>query len=697
MGRRRVNRRRNLSRAGSDITLNEGDASSDAESNTSGTVQDVQIRDSPILSDHVHMAQGNNLPTSNRFTPIEDDAEASEPRADTNQNHNRFVFPRPPNRVPEAEFTLQNPGNGDEQLTRRRSQSRESTQANTFESILKQQNMQTRAMINECVTECMTGTANLIRESMKECMMGFANMSKNNLQDLLFEVRGNNNHTTRPQLSNPPSSTPQVNASYQLSELGNQRPIMTSCIHPGPSVVTSLASLQTDSLPQNTITTTTASVPRNHNHSNALHSESTNSFDSVNMSSRLNASGTNSLQPQTNSPNSLSQDFCPKSQSVRLPPFTGNSNESWKVWHSRFTTVANLNRWDETTKLSELTQRMQGTAAEFVFDEIPIDILSSYSSLVDELDSRFKSVETNRTFKVQFSKRLQKYNESAEEYAAELKRIYDKAYPGRNPEMRRQLLLQQFLNGLKDKEAKFAVEYYKEPNSIEEAVHHVVTFLEAQQGQKSQNRHNSQRKTLRFEDDDNDDDEYDYDCKTCDRARSLILSDAQTLRKVNDTPTKNCNDSKTGSGSLDSEMLQKILTLVENTNRSSNQGYDKKGQKGQGQANTPLSYQRQNNNGQGQAQVNPMSNNAFRSNSGTRQGQGQANGQGRSHTQGQGYHAALQCYHCYEIGHIKRNCPILKAEQSQSQPIQGNRNPRPAPLTPYYGPSHGSANYIDLN
>ena len=110
-------------------------------------------------------------------------------------------------------------------------------------------------------------------------------------------------------------------------------------------------------------------------------------------------------------------------------------------------------------------------------------MLTSYESLVSELDSRFKSVETHRTFRVQFSKRMQKYDESIEGYAAELKRLYDKAYPGRNPEMRRQLLLQQFLSGLKEKEAKFAVEYYKVPNSLEEAVHHVVTYLEGNKGQ----------------------------------------------------------------------------------------------------------------------------------------------------------------------------------------------------------------------
>lgn len=125
---------------------------------------------------------------------------------------------------------------------------------------------------------------------------------------------------------------------------------------------------------------------------------------------------------------------------MKLPAFTGNSNESWKVWFSRFSTVADLNNWNDATRLSELVQSLQGTAADFVFDEIPFETISDFHSPVHELSLRFQAVETNKTFRVQFGKRTQRIGKSVEDYSAELKRIYDKAYPGRNPEMRRQLL-----------------------------------------------------------------------------------------------------------------------------------------------------------------------------------------------------------------------------------------------------------------
>ena len=91
------------------------------------------------------------------------------------------------------------------------------------------------------------------------------------------------------------------------------------------------------------------------------------------------------------------------------------------MWFSRFSTVANLNNWDDSTRLSELLQRLHGTATEFVFDEIPSEIKGNFQSLVHELSLRFKTVETNKIFRAQFGKRTQRIGESVEDYCAELR------------------------------------------------------------------------------------------------------------------------------------------------------------------------------------------------------------------------------------------------------------------------------------
>ena len=92
----------------------------------------------------------------------------------------------------------------------------------------------------------------------------------------------------------------------------------------------------------------------------------------------------------------------------------------------------------------------------------------------------------------QFSKRDQHQGEAVDEYAADLKRLYNKAHP--DPETRQEDLLRRFLNGLLDERARFQVKYVKEPKDIDDAVYEMVNFMETQRRsvpstQERKNRH----------------------------------------------------------------------------------------------------------------------------------------------------------------------------------------------------------------
>ncbi len=135
--------------------------------------------------------------------------------------------------------------------------------------------------------------------------------------------------------------------------------------------------------------------------------------------------------------------------------------------------MARLRGWNERQKLDELMPRLQGNAGEFVYEMLSAATRSSFP-----LNSRFRIIESRKTFTAQFNNRAQKQNESAQEYAADLKRLYDKAHAHRSLETRQEDLLRRFLDGLGDEKTRFHVEYIKEPNTIDEAVFEVINFQE---------------------------------------------------------------------------------------------------------------------------------------------------------------------------------------------------------------------------
>jgi len=71
----------------------------------------------------------------------------------------------------------------------------------------------------------------------------------------------------------------------------------------------------------------------------------------------------------------------------RLPAYTGT--EKWKVWINRFEAVADLHGWSRKERLSELLPRLQGTAGDFVYDQLSSRVTSFYSRLIKELENRF--------------------------------------------------------------------------------------------------------------------------------------------------------------------------------------------------------------------------------------------------------------------------------------------------------------------
>ena len=161
---------------------------------------------------------------------------------------------------------------------------------------------------------------------------------------------------------------------------------------------------------------------------------------------------------------------------MKVPAFDGK--EEWRVWVTRFETIADRLQLDEDQRLDHLLQRLEGQAATVAFTLLPPAVLHNYRDLKAELSSRFQLVETTKIFEARFTRRNQRHDESVEAYASELKMLYDRAHPQRDRRTREEDLVRRFLDGLQDEEARFEVEFHKEPTTVDEAVFNVATYLQ---------------------------------------------------------------------------------------------------------------------------------------------------------------------------------------------------------------------------
>jgi len=164
----------------------------------------------------------------------------------------------------------------------------------------------------------------------------------------------------------------------------------------------------------------------------------------------------------------------PPRAAPKLPSYSGTEN--WAVWIAKFEAIANRYHWGTDDRLDHLLPKLEGLAGEFAFTQLQPHVLNNYDLLVAEMTNRFRVIETAQSYAVKLNRRVQKHSETAEDFAADLKCLYDKAHRNRDRHTRDEDLVRRFFDGLLDQDARFAVEFNKSPNNIDEAVFHVVNY-----------------------------------------------------------------------------------------------------------------------------------------------------------------------------------------------------------------------------
>jgi hypothetical protein len=188
--------------------------------------------------------------------------------------------------------------------------------------------------------------------------------------------------------------------------------------------------------------------------------------------------------------------------------------------------------------------------------------------------------------------------------------LYDRAHGYRDRKTRDEDLVRRFLDGLYDEEARFEIDFHKEPRTIDEAVFHAVNFTQTRGGSVTdrKQKRGARRATVR-------DPEESNGCWSEDEDRAYrVPYDGRENRKTSDAGTKVQTDQKmseitkerTDHGAILLQILERLekleSTKVINGDRS------KRGSK-----------------------------------------------------------ADVECFNCHKTGHFARNCPDKKKESKYNK------------------------------
>lgn len=138
-------------------------------------------------------------------------------------------------------------------------------------------------------------------------------------------------------------------------------------------------------------------------------------------------------------------------QLPQISRFSGDEQQDGELfedWHEQFEAVSGLAKWDDYSKLVNLTTRLRGTAQSF-FRSCTLEQRSNYSLLVAELKKRFTPVRLTALQTRVFHDRHQGAKETVDTYA---QKLLAKAYGTTSREteaMGQTVLANQFVSGLR--------------------------------------------------------------------------------------------------------------------------------------------------------------------------------------------------------------------------------------------------------
>ena len=147
---------------------------------------------------------------------------------------------------------------------------------------------------------------------------------------------------------------------------------------------------------------------------------------------------------------------------------TYSREDGWDEWIVRFENIPSVNNWSTEDKLKWIKVCLAGRAQK-AFQGLPEATRESYGDAKTALTERFEPVSKRELYNAELQVRAKKHSEGWADFAEELRRLVDKAFPDLEANTREQLALNHYLSRLHNPQVGFAVKQQR-PKKLEEAV-----------------------------------------------------------------------------------------------------------------------------------------------------------------------------------------------------------------------------------
>ena len=149
-------------------------------------------------------------------------------------------------------------------------------------------------------------------------------------------------------------------------------------------------------------------------------------------------------------------------------PETYKGEDGWDEWIVRFENIASVNSWNDEAKLKWIKVCLAGRAQK-ALQGLPEEARGSYENVKVALTQRFEPASKRELYNAELQVRAKKHSEEWADFAEDLRRLVDKAYPNLQANAREQLALSHYLSRLHNPQVGFAVKQQR-PTKLEEAV-----------------------------------------------------------------------------------------------------------------------------------------------------------------------------------------------------------------------------------